>query len=843
MAAPKKTLAQYLQWAALAPRTNGWSALVAYDKNKCNQLLLQEYIEKYDKHSVMPPINQSYGTTDSGWSWLVDYVTDAPRLSFENNPDINSAEVNMSMAIVGGKELTLDDSSGFAQVNRISSFDPLDHPSLVADRVELKDVEGSVSNDGEVVLDLGDPRSQRYIWEVKGDRIQHQRRMAGAFFKRKFREADPVRRTFTLGTLAKTTQEFMKPQSFKLRTVMEAGAATRGAENFGNGAVEMRIAMDDEITGGLPGEDWAYPLPSDRPDLNVLTIFGTHFFMHGIIGKGSARAFNSPSAQFNGERNSDGFFYKIKVKQRTSGDLIIPPFEATVGGKMVRFFDCRIPIYINDDKLLTMTLYYSPNALPYFEVGMGGENERRVMKCQVNGQDIPFRMGLGLSATYQFSIDETSRRLKVTMRDYHSYTSFDSLQDLPSDVRNYIDSEQFKTQMGDIVANTAMTVFNGLEEIDIFALHTLLFNAEDAVQFKTLNLTGEMVLFGSINPRLTTFAIGPEVEVMLAYDGTHQFRTVPNIQGVKWTVEDLDGNTTGVGRMIESSGAYTAPPLADIHGTYKRIKVIATGPGTGNDRHISRALITVVARAITLNPLIVVCPSTKPGEAEQDRKFSAHTMGSGTLIWRVNGDGEIDRTADENGDNTYRAPLELETPGTPSFTIDEVIVENTTTGQQQKSLVVLTRRTQSLAVSTVLQGTPPNQVKLIAKLTGTIRDPKELTYECIPADAGSIDADTGVFTASETTSSQFALLTVAFELPEFNLRFEGYSLQPLPLAELPPKPPKEDPQTSALDELNSLLESVYENFEQLSQDSGARERTKECLDHIASLAEDIQNGQ
>ncbi|WP_339492431.1 hypothetical protein [Pseudomonas sp. EA_15y_Pfl2_R67] len=838
MSAPKKTLAEYLQWAALRPRTSEWSALVAYDKGKCNQLLLQEYIEKHDKHSVMPPINEAYASGETDWSWLIDYVTDAPRLSFDNNPDPNSAEVNMKMAIMGGKNIKMDDVAGFAQVNRISSFDPLDHPELSADRVLLKDIQGNVTRDGEVVLDLGDARSQRYIWEVKGDRIEHQRRMAGAFFKRKFREADEERRTFTLGTLAPTTQDFMKPQSFKLRTIMEEGAAARGAANFGNGAVEMRIRMDDELEGGMPGEDWAYPIPSDRPDFDALMIFGTRFFMHGIIGKGTARAFNASTAQFDSETNNQSFVYKIKVKAGTTGDLAIPSFEATVGNRKVRFSGYKIPIYIDANNLLTMTLFYTLDGSPYFRVGMGGKGFMREMTCTVDDLSSTIMMGVGLNGNFQFSLDEASRRLKVEVAEYQAPIEVGNLSSLPSDVRTYMASPVFRSLVGDNISNAAMTLFNGLDAIDIFVLNTLFFNSEDAVELKSLHLTGEMAIFGSINPRLTTFAIDP-MEIMLTYDQNHTFKTVPpTVGGVKWSVEDLDGSTVGAGRINETTGVYTAPSLTEIEGTYKRVKVTATGPG--NDPHISRALVTVVARAITLNPLIEICNASKVNEETQTRQLSAHSM-SGVLTWSVIGDGSIDPTANEYGENTYRAPL-TKMPGAPTFTIDEVVVENTTTGQQQKSFMVVKHFSQVLSVTLEYQGLPPKQAKLIAKRNGTPIT-AGLSWSCMPEDAGSIDSITGIFTASETTNSQFVLIKARQHVPDYAIDDDGFSIQPLPLAPLPPKPQQEDPQTSAIDELKNLLSDAAEKLEELYLDSTAREKAKELLDNVASLVEDNQNDQ
>jgi len=776
MAAPRKTFAQYLQWAALKPRTSGWSALVAYDRNKCNQLLLQEYIEKHDRHSVMPPINEAYRLSEGTWRWLLDYVTDAPRLSFENNPDPQSAEVNMSMAIVGGKQITLDDTAGSAQVKRISSFDPLDFPRLEAERVLLKDIQGNVNQDGEVVLDLGDPAAQRYSWEVTGDREEQARRITGTFFKRTFKNADPRRRTFFLGALAQTDQAFMKPQSFRLRAVMEEGASRHGAANYGNGAVEMRIAMDDELQGGWPGEDWVYPLPSDRPDLNAMMMFGSRFFMHGIIGKGTARAFNAVDAQFDSRTDSRGFVEWLGVKYGTEGNLDIPSFEAIIGARKVAFHSYKLPIYIGSDHRLTMTLFRGADGLS-LGVGMGDQNTRRLMFCTINS--IPFHclMGVELNATYRFTLDQTSHRLKVKLSSFNSSVRYVPNLLLPLDVLSYMDTPAFRTGLGNLIALSAMQIFNGLEEIDVFTLNTLLFNAENSVKLQTADLTGEMLLFGSIGPRVNTFVIDP-VEMLLGQDQSHQFRTMPATSGVKWAVEDLEGNTDGVGQMNADTGMYMAPSLTQFQGTYKRIKVIATGPG---NRHISRALVTVVARTITLNPLIDTCNSSP-----ETRELSAHGL-SGTLRWHVNGGGRINETADEHGKNTYHAPPKTP-PGAPTFTVDEVIVENIATGQRQSSLMVVNHHGQAIALSIDPVGLLPGQAKLIAKLSGQ-PPPAPLVWECIPAEAGSIDPVSGVFTASANNTHQFALITVWMELG--GLKFDGFTILPLPLALFPPKPAPE----------------------------------------------------
>ncbi|MFU2326188.1 hypothetical protein [Pseudomonas sp. NFX98] len=356
MAARRVTYQEYMEWAALRPRTNDWSALVAYDKDKCNHLLHQEYIQKFDSNSYMPPIDDTYATGETTWYWLNDYQTDVPRLSFENNPDGNGgnvAEANMSMSIVGGTEIELySGPGGGVEVTKISSFDPLDHPELKANRVSLKDIVGQVDQGGSVVLDLGDPAAQRYVWELTGSRIEHVRRVGGAYMKRKFREAELAHRTYKLGQLAYTEQEFLKPAKFKMRTVMEAGANVRNAANFGNGALELRIAMKGELEGGFPREDWLYPIPSDLPGIDSSLIISNQLLMHEIVAEALRVAYKAPDARFDEIKDANGVIQKLKV-QAHAGSMTIAAFSFPDVGLNIREFE--LPIHIDTENLLEVT--------------------------------------------------------------------------------------------------------------------------------------------------------------------------------------------------------------------------------------------------------------------------------------------------------------------------------------------------------------------------------------------------------------------------------------------------------------------------------------------------------
>lgn len=790
MPAKRVTQREYLNWMALSPRTNKWSAFVAYDRDKCNQLLMQEYIEKFDNDSYLPPIDEPYATGETTWHWQLDYVTDVPRLSFENNSnDDTSAEVNMSMAVVGGTQVYLNDAGGTPEVTMISSFDPLDHPELQANRVALKDVKGEVNGAGSVTLDLGDPDVQKYIWEVSGSRIEHERRVAGAFFKRKFREAEPKRRSFKLGTLAYTEQEFLKPAVFKIRTVMEEGAQNISAANFGSGAVELRIAMKDELEGGLPGADWLYPIPNDMPGINSSLMFSHEQLMLNIIGQGTALAFGASAPRFDTVKSEEGFVEVIKVKSGTSGHFRLPPQEHVIpigDGVRISLGEIRIPIYIDEDERLTVSNVGNGR----FRVGMGSSIPSHPVDCTIDGRALNAKVSLALNADCAFTVDLEQRKIVYELQDLKAPMLLSS-PDIEGQEWLYrlLLLSEFTRLVKEEARKTAEIFFSNLQAIDAFVLNSLLFNSTDAVQLKSVDTPGDLVSFGSISPRLTTFSISP-MEHLMGYGESFSFAVNPAQSSITWSVANLDGSSAGAG-TIDASGRYTAPGLSDIPGTYKRVKVTAT-----SGEHVSKALVTVAARAITLNPLVQTCPASTEGSPAQTRKLTANAL-SGSLSWSVKGDGSVPPVASPDRSNVYSAPLKHDISVTKkTFTVDEVIVTNTATSQTQNSLVVVTHDKQTVKIEVTLEG---NQAQFSATFNAQDLPPGSANWGCIPeTGAGSIDQQ-GRYTPDPNSQYQFVIITIRAEMevipgaPKFFLG-DAFYIQPLPLITLPPKPQPEEPQ-------------------------------------------------
>ncbi|MCW8275010.1 hypothetical protein IMF27_04260 [Pseudomonas sp. PCH199] len=273
MANSKKEI---LEWLALKRRTAGWGAVVSYPQSKCNALLLDDYIAKFTTSDYLPPINEVVRTGDTSWESLMDWITDRPRLSFEDSSTRPGGEVNMTMAVVGGIQVSIDNTSGHKRVNALKYLDPLNHPKFIAKNVALSKTVGLVGqHTGEVVLDLGGEEAKAASWQLTFANTEHECKIGGAFFKQYYREADKEKRLYHLGKIAYIDKQYLKPKSFKLRTITANGVASPTANDSGNGAVQLFVCMDGDEEGGTPpSDDWnsliADKEGADTEDVTVL---------------------------------------------------------------------------------------------------------------------------------------------------------------------------------------------------------------------------------------------------------------------------------------------------------------------------------------------------------------------------------------------------------------------------------------------------------------------------------------------------------------------------------------------------------------------------------------------
>jgi len=316
------------------------------------------------------------------------------------------------------------------------------------------------------------------------------------------------------------------------------------------------------------------------------------------------------------------------------------------------------------------------------------------------------------------------------------------------------------------------TVVETCDQLDSLRLNNLLFRGDNALTLRSAHLPGDVALFGDVSPGLSDFMIQP-LEPIMGPGQTQRFGVLPPRWGVVWSLHGLPGEEVALG-SITQDGIYTAPQLGEISGYQVRVKVRATLGG-----HSSTALVTVVVRDVTVNPVVQVC------DTRQVRHLSAGALGDGPLTWAIADPGSgssIASAPDPDGFHLFRpGALDLFT----LFRVDEVVVSNTSTGNRQSAWVLVIGGTPSLEIRYVEVPGQPDQVQCTAyfAINGQPADPASLGWRLIVG-AGHIDDD-GLFTMDRHGQMRFAVITCQIFMPPPLPSYTGFCILPLPLVALP----------------------------------------------------------
>ncbi|MDQ0127243.1 hypothetical protein J2W17_006243 [Pseudomonas lini] len=773
MANSKKEL---LEWLALKPRTAGWGAVVAYDRSKCNNLLLQDYINKFTTHSYLEPINEPVAVGDANWQHLSDWVTDVPRLSFENSSKAAGGEASMKMAVIGGTQVAIDNIQGHKRAIAVHSIDALDHPELIAENVLLSKTSGTVGNAGDVVLDLGAPETAKGTWELTFANTRHERRIGGEFFKQYFKGADKEKRLYHLGKIAYTNQQYLKPASFSLRTTTAKGAELSTADNFGDGSVELFIAMRGDQEGGMPPSDDWMGLNVGEEDCTIL--ISNKILMKNCILPG-ARLYAA-----------DGYLQLQEIIERG----FISYSTTRDGGRLELQYDL---IHVGD-KILDP--YYDWTELGYgnYKVSLlavsQGAPKLRVAWADRKDMPIPVAVknsnsellgysSIGLNrvvnADYGFEVDPSSGGVKFIL-DKSTVTA-----DFPYDtLSKWLNADERRRALESLRAQIIRKYTDILEKIpdlvpsiDVFVLNSILFNSHTHITMKTSSIPGDLVVFGQFShPFMIT-----SLEHLMGCGAKHTFTVSKDFTGkVKWSVAAIPGSIGEIGTIDEDSGEYSSPALVDIPGTFTRVMVMATDTASN---YSSTALVTVVVRDLTVNPVVQIC-SASTEDASVNRMLSAHSLGEGILQWEVKrGTGTIPTRDGGDGKNTYTAGLK-DPSVEGSFLIDEIEVMNLATRKTQTSYVVVTHYQADLTITIDMDNSsfPEGKAKLVAR---DGRDRPVAAVWDVAEGNGCIDSD-GLYTGDPDGQQRFALITA--RLGGGADTKDGWIILPWPLFELFNKP-------------------------------------------------------
>lgn len=244
--------------------TQGWGAVSVFNRARLNRLLEQQYIERFNDLSFLPPFMGKDLPSDDGaeHAELGGIALGKPLLSF-NTASLTNSRALLTMNIVSGRYSTVHQPTGVAttRLSMVTITEPLGF-KLEMD-IDLSLVVGEVDRQGKVTLNLAEAANFRC--NLAGSDEAANIRLA-EYFQQSFVNLPPHRSVFQLGMLDLKGYRRLTPVKFRIATQAAPGAKVRGASNFGEGAVVVFIQLQGNTGEGTfpPGSGFPYLIPDDQ---------------------------------------------------------------------------------------------------------------------------------------------------------------------------------------------------------------------------------------------------------------------------------------------------------------------------------------------------------------------------------------------------------------------------------------------------------------------------------------------------------------------------------------------------------------------------------------------------
>lgn len=796
-----------LEWFRSGDRMLGYDSVFAIDKAKTDTLLTQEYIRRFKTTSYLPPISGETAPDNGYKVFMSDFVLDHPRLSFDN-VEITGSRASLRMKIVGGNQVGLKQVGANWYPQRIDRIEPLVGPELRL-RLDLNEVPGYVDLGGDIVLDLKD--SDDFVLTFSDSaRI---RQLGGEFFKEHFRKLPDEKRVWSIGRIEQGDDDLLRPESFSLRTQRNPAVVPAPMDNGDSedvdgavlGLVRMVASIGDRSL--TPGPDYRYLIPDDSEDHSATVMLERRRVILATLLQQLPREYFK-ELEFAIEQDSRGdlkvtavggwmevasetLSYPMQQGDRdkahvrceatvTMGIMKVPlagKMELLISGNDVAL-DLAVTsvVHSNVDKYEEVSYHPAPYIDPAAILGPWECNFTYDVHGSWNFQDIVGGV-LQLSdfeAKFSWSEDFIRRpqgyppSSPIDHETAFNWVHYLWVAFLPFASFAALDRRYPINQVRFALAKDLRTDANINDVVE----KTINLNFGGAIISTDQHVPRDVVAFGNVNPRQTTFRVTP-LEKVIQQGSKLAFSTQPAQQNVSWSAESVEGSEDEAGSFDpQADGVYVAPGASGIKGDFTRVRITATDRTTG---YFSSALITVVKNALELSPLMEVC---QVGDAGVSLK--AGHVGQGELNWRILGSQAHGRLAHLSGaTNTYIPGPNLQGK---SFVVEEVEVSNSLT-DERRTLCVITQMTEKRPSDVVVdkQDTALGRVWLLLRASGN----SGVTDLKVVHGPGRIDRDADgklYYQAVASSPANFCVIEATWEvIPGFV--FDGFIVLPLPLSD------------------------------------------------------------
>lgn len=759
--------------------TLGWDAVVFMNRAKVNSLLEQQYITRFNKDSFLKRI---FGTAkmvpdNSEYLEMSGLILSHPRLSFEK-ATLRNSRATATMDIVSGTVSYVLKGTNQVPGAILYSYVVSAHQgyTLTMD-IDLAESHGTVNEQGRVIVDIGDGYNARcnLVGEEKAQEL------LGDFFKALFLEQKPEDRLYELGMLDLRDVDLLAPRSFLIRTMATDEGRNRASDDYGEGAVVLLVrAKGSQNEGDDPGEDALdYLIPDDRhPTTGKALYSGSLVLASRVVFDWYVR--EAIERQVGGDlrlRSSESDYVARKLSA-VAGRFDIPGFRFTWdGGSLV----AESRLYNNGPLYFPLTAQDPVDALQVFT------NDTARLEVSLQGTRLmPFHFHVWhaiLPDKHKYWSGRAMARVQLQFAPVFSslpnYVRFEqSIDPLvlfegdwdpnhnlgPDDPGEEI-FEKLTRHLRPVFLDV-MERFHGIElpGLNALAISNLLFPERNALQLTEARLPGDLLMVGQIDPKETTFTLDPLLPVIKA--GDKQTFTIRQLgyrnSDVTWSVRSVDGSRA-LGTI--SNGEYQAPDVQLLDGSAIRNVVTAsyTDSSTGKEVTAS-AMVVVVLTGVVVTPSMSLIPMHEP----RDVRLKATSLGGGAIRWTPR--SNIGSLLVEGDEAVYTPP----TSNLPDGTLQAVLfdVEDTRTGEKTVATVLLRQGNFALNVTPAMH--PGLRANGVAHLTppNPLR-PEQLSWAVV-AGEGSINGQTGVFTAPGTITQPYSVVKVSYSDEFFT--HSGYSI-------------------------------------------------------------------
>lgn len=749
------------QWLAEGSRTYGWGAILAYDRQSANKVLKQEYIQRFNSASVALPISLSV-SGGAETKQLSGYEFDAPLMSFENHTDgdvSNDPRCKLRLPIIAGSYKTV---AAKGIVTSISVLDPLDGQVLTM-TLDLMARKGAVNDKDQVVFDI----SEGTGFTVDVNEHSMDQEDVGKAIQAYFKEKLPLdQKVWVLSTIDKSKNQYLKPASIVLYV-----RQLPGSTGIADGELLVLVAMQGDLVGTALPADFPYLTSRD----SAIIMLGQKTLLEKVVHPQLSSFYSSMTSTAVKEEND----YVLKTLSG-SADVQHKSYNYVTeseGATLPVTIAYQTLEFAGEGNQLKVTA-----AGEYITAAWSGQNTVDISAGYFNNWGSQWVGTLAQTwagsskASYKVKADGSGLEVSSVMDNEPSRsetikcTSIPAATDALNDVMNRLcikyKSEYVPEMIGKIKAATH-NALAGLPELNTFVLESILFRNEDSVSLNSCSLPNDLVMQGTVGHSFSAYEITPMAHIM-PVGTTHQFRVEPaTVTDVVWSVESVSGDGTLKGTIDTSTGLYTPPDLSGFKGDFIRERVVAK---KGN--YVSYALVSVLKKTITVNPLLTVKTIGKTPIEGDNVSFSANHVSGASLSWELIGPGQGGLQDKIGYSNVYTPNY---TDSTSPYDIDSVSVTDES-GNQVVATVIVNRTADAGAA--MVEGSSTATTVQLEWVTGGADIIAEAATTLTVVGSGTIDAK-GLYTQSENNSDTFAIVKCKYASGPFT--FSSFIVIPLPL--------------------------------------------------------------